>query len=441
MTPHAVEVADLAISDGIVVEIAGSIFGSAANELDATGFHLLPGAIDSHVHFNEPGRTEWEGIATGSRALAAGGATTYVDMPLNSSPPTLTGRDFDAKLAAAYAASLVDFGFWGGLVAGSQHTMRELAARGVVGFKGFMCESGLVEFPRVDDLTLCEGMQIAAELALPILLHAEDDEITRTLTLRARTEGRVHEVRDYLATRPPEAEIQAIGRAIELADATGCALHIVHVSTEAGADLVVAAAASGVDVSCETCPQYLLLSEADMERLGAYAKCGPPPRFDDQPALWEMIADERIPMVVSDHSPSSADLKVGLPLLDCWGGISGCQSTLGLMLEHGHARRGMPLDILCRAVASAAATRFRLPGKGALAVGYDADIALVDLSHTFELRSEDLWYRHPQSAYVGVTHRGRVTRTLVRGMTVFADAVPASAPVGRLVTPNSPPSN
>jgi allantoinase len=436
VTPDAVALADVAVADGRVAAVGPSLAGSADDEIDASGLHVLPGAIDAHVHLNEPGRTEWEGIATGSLALAAGGATTFVDMPLNNDPVTLTGRDFDDKVAAAMESSLLDFALWGGLVSGGVGAMRELAERGVTGYKGFMCFSGIDEFPRVDDHTLHEGMKVAADLGLPILLHAENEEITRELTRIARAEGRIDSMRDFLATRPVIAEVEAIQRAILFAEDTGCALHIVHVSSARGVRAVLDGRARGVDVTCETCPQYLLLTEEDLERLGPHAKAGPPPRSADQEQLWTMIADGRIPMVVSDHSPSSPDLKLGRPLMDCWGGLSGCQSTLGLMLEHGHSRRGVSLTTVCRALATNVAERFRLPGKGAIAVGLDADLVLVDLSQRFHLRAEDLRYRHRQSAFLGLAHRGRVVRTLLRGTTVFAEGRPASAS-GRLLRPTA----
>lgn len=437
VTPDAVVEADIAVADGRIAAVGPSLAGTAREEVDATGAHVLPGAVDAHVHLNEPGRVEWEGLATGTLALAAGGATTFVDMPLNNDPVTLTAGDVAVKRVLAQEKSRVDFALWGGLVEGSVGTMRELAEAGVAGFKGFMCFGGLVEFPRVDDHSLYEGMRVAADLGLPVLLHAENEEITRTLTEIARREGRIHEMRDFIATRPVIAEVEAIQRAILFAEDTGCALHIVHVSSGRGVHAVLDAAARGVDVTCETCPQYLLLTEEDMERLGPHAKAGPPPRSAEQPEMWEMLLDGRIPMVASDHSPSSPDLKSGRPLFDCWGGLSCCQSTTHLMLEHAHARRGMPLPALSRALATWAAERFRLPGKGAIAPGMDADLAIVDLEHTFPLAASDLRYRHAQSAYLGMTHRGRVLRTIVRGATVMRDGEPVGPPQGRFVRPGA----
>ena len=425
----------MAIVDERVAVISRSVNGTATREIDATGRHVFPGVVDAHVHFNEPGRMEWEGIAHGSLALAAAGATTYVDMPLNSHPPTLTARDVQAKLDAAHDRALVDFGLWGGLVARGTGSMRDLADAGVTGFKAFMCDSGIVEFPHVDDDTLHRGMQIAADLELPILVHAENEEITRVRTQAARLAGNIDSMAIFVETRPVQAEVEAISRAIQFAEDTKCRLHVVHVSSAAGARTILDGAKRGADVSCETCPQYLVLTADDLEQRGADAKCAPPPRPEDHDALWELVGSGRIPIVVSDHSPSSPEMKVGRPLLDAWGGISGCQSTLGLMLEYGHHGRQIELTRIARALSTGAASRFRLPGKGIVAEGCDGDLAIVRLDQTYRLASEDLFYRHPRSAYLGLRHRGRLTHTILRGTVVFEDGRPTARPAGRFLRP------
>src|SRR3984957_9955245 len=207
---------DIAIEDGKIVAIGPELSLRAAEELDARGLHVFPGLIDVHLHFNEPGRTDWEGAATGSRALAAGGGTLFFDMPLNSSPCTVNADAFDRKRAALEASSIADFGLWGGLIPGNVGEMAELADRGVVGFKAFMCDSGLPEFPRADDLTLFEGMREAARLGLPVAVHAESNELVQSLTDRALEAGRTG-VRDFLDSRPVMAEVDAIQRAALLA--------------------------------------------------------------------------------------------------------------------------------------------------------------------------------------------------------------------------------
>jgi allantoinase len=435
VAPEGVRRADVAVLDGHVVAVAPEVGDSAREVLDAAGLHVLPGAVDAHVHLDDPGRADWEGFETGTRALAAGGTTTCVDMPLNALPPTIDAAAFDAKVAAAHGTALVDFALWGGLVPGNVERLPELAARGVVGFKAFMSDSGVPEFARADDLTLYEGMRAAAALGLPVAVHAESEAITSALAARARGEGRTG-VRDYLASRPAIAEVEAIARALLLAEETGCALHVVHVSTGRGVALVAEARARGVDATCETCPHYLVLDEDDAERLGAVAKCAPPLRpAAERDALWGAL--DEIAFVASDHSPAPAELKRDDDFFAVWGGISGAQSLLALLLDAGHHERGVPLERLAELSAAGPAGRLRLPGKGRLEPGADADLVLVDLAGETAIAPETLLYRHPHTPYAGRPLRGRVARTIVRGTTVVADGRVVAAPAGRLVTPQT----
>src|SRR5918997_2758461 len=236
--------ADVAVAAGKIVAVGPAFEGTAREEIDARGLHVFPGAIDAHAHFNEPGRAHWEGFATGTRSLAAGGATAYIEMPLNAYPPTNDAESFDLKLAAAEASSLVDFALWGGLVPDNLDRLEELAEKGVAGFKAFMSTTGTLDFQHADDLTLYEGMAKAAELGLPVLVHAENKAITDRLAGRAVGSLRTT-MRDYLDSRPVVAELEAIGRAILLAEETGCSLHVVHVSTGRGVALVAAARTRG----------------------------------------------------------------------------------------------------------------------------------------------------------------------------------------------------
>jgi len=432
--PNAAERADLAIVDGRIAALGREVAATGAEEIDAAGLWVLPGGVDPHVHFNEPGRTDWEGIATGSEALAAGGFTAYADMPLNSDPVTTDADAFDRKRAAAEAASHVDFGLWGGLVPGNLRELEPLVRRGALGFKAFMCDSGLPAFPAADDLTLAEGMRRCAELDAIVLVHAESAALVGELTRRAATAGR-RSARDFAASRPALAELEAINRALFLAGETGCALHVVHVSTARGVELVARARAAGVDASCETCPHYLLLTADDAEALGAVAKCAPPLRpAADRDGLWTAIERGELTIVASDHSPCPPELKAG-DHLSAWGGISGCQSTRQLLLEHGCGRRGLPLPAVAGLTAGGAARRFRLAGKGVLEVGADADLALVDLDRSWDLALDELRYRHRQTPFAGQRVRGRVARTLLRGRTVLRDGRLTGPPSGRLLTP------
>ncbi len=440
VTSSGVVCGDIAVRDGRIAEVAADIVGAGREEIDARGLHVFPGVIDVHVHFNEPGRTDWEGWATGSAASAVGGATTVAEMPLNAHPPTLDGPSFDAKRAAAEGKSFVDFALWGGLTPANLDRLEELAARGVIGFKAFMSNSGIDDFPAADDATLLEGMRRAATLGLPVAVHAENDRLTAALSARAIAAGHTT-ARDYLASRPTIAEVEAIARALLFAEETGCAVHVVHVSTGRGITQIAAARARGVDATAETCPHYLLFDEEDFERLGAIAKCAPPLRARREGhVLWQSLAQGDIQVVASDHSPAPASMKSDDDNFRVWGGISGCQSLLTSLVSAGHLERGIPLPLLASVLAACPANRYRLAGKGRIAATYDADLALVELGDEFVLKRENLRYRHQHSPFVGMTFAARPRRTILRGQTVALDGQVVGEPRGRLLSPALPES-
>ena len=403
VTPRGMEQVDIVVNHGRIAEIGPHLEGYG-QVIDARGLHVFPGGIDSHVHFNEPGRTDWETIASGSAALAAGGYTAFIDMPLNNLPVTTDLAAFDLKLAAMQRSSAVDFGIWGGLVPGNVDQLRGLVEHGATGFKAFMCASGIDEFPAVDTDTLREGMARIAELDSILLVHAEAPG--RLLTPQGTGPS------DFIRSRPPEAEVEAIEEAIAIARDTGCRLHVVHVSTVQGITAIQEAQLHGVEVSAETCPHYLLYTEEDLERLGGAAKCAPPFRSaGNRDDLMAMVAGGEVEMIVSDHSPSTLELKQGDDFTRIWGGISGCQSTRQLLL----AQARVEPSVVAAMTSTNIARRFRLSNKGDIAPGFDADLWLVDLSVEDVVRNEDLLYRIPFSAHSGQRIRGRTVQTLVRG--------------------------
>ncbi len=428
VTARGVEKADISIA-GDRITAVGPDLPSTGEEIDASGLHVFPGGIDSHVHFNEPGRTEWEDIPHGSAALAAGGYTSFIDMPLNNLPVTTTVAAFDLKVQAMKRSSRLDFGLWGGLVPGNRDQLEPLVRRGVMGFKAFMCPSGIDEFPASDMHTLVEGMKRIAALGSILLVHAEDP----TRLLEPKGTGAL----DFIRSRPDDAELKAVLAVLTVASTTGCRVHIVHVSTENGAALVHKARLDGIDMTCETCPHYLLYTEEDLEKMGGLGKCAPPFRTaKDRDGLWARLADGTLPMVVSDHSPSTIDLKHGDDFFKLWGGISGCQSTRQLLLANS-AERSVALSTVAAVTATNQARRFGLAKKGDVAVGFDADLWLVDLSFEGVVRKQDLLYRNPFSAHEGQPIQGRTVRTLVRGQTVFVDGKPTTIkPIGNLLTPS-----
>ena len=423
VTPEGIQCADLGVLRGKIVQIAPEISEEADATLDAEGAYVFPGIMDAHVHFNEPGRADWEGLASGSAALAAGGGTCFFDMPLNSEPPVLDSAGLRVKRALAEERSCTDFALWGGLVPGNLNQLAGLKSAGAIGVKAFMCDSGIASFPRVDAKSLFEGMKRAAQLGLLVAVHAEDDALAAKFTAEQKARGK-HDARAFLASRPVEVELAAIKQALEFAGETGCALHIVHVSSPEGLALITAARAARVDVTAETCPHYLLLNEKDVIKIGAPAKCAPPIRDEKRRlALWAGLRAGHIQTVGSDHSPAPPDLKTSEDFFAIWGGIAGVQHGFELLFNECSTTAAKDLPVLAAVLARNVARRFKLDDrKGRLAVGLDADFSLLRLHEKAQkITAGELWTRHPISAYLGRTSRVRVTHTYVRGGAVWAE--------------------
>ena len=430
--------ADVACLGGKIVRIAPGIGEAAREEVDASGQHVIAGIIDSHVHFNEPGRTEWEGLETGSASLVAGGGTAFFDMPLNSLPPVTDAASLALKRAAAERSSRTDFALWGGLVPGNADQLGPMRDAGAIGFKAFMCSSGVDEFPAADAATLRAGMRRAASLGMIVAVHAEDEALARIRTAEQHVLGT--DVRAWLRSRPVELELTAIRTATDIAGETGCALHIVHVSSPEGVALAREARGRGVDVTVETCPHYLLLNEDDVARIGPPAKCFPPLRSEAlRLGLWRELEAGSIDTVGSDHSPAPPGMKRSADFFAIWGGISGCQHCFELLITEAVSRRPAEeaLGRLSALLSANVARRFGIErAKGSLAEGMDADMAVIDLRGERALSNADLLYRHRQGPYDGRVSRARVARTIVRGRTAYAQGrVAHGAPCGQFIRP------
>jgi allantoinase len=406
--------AEVGVRDGIVAAIeplgAGLVGARTAQLGDEV---LIPGLVDTHVHVNEPGRTEWEGFRTATRAAAAGGVTTIVDMPLNSIPPTTSVGALEVKRRAAAAAGLaVDVGFWGGIVPGNLGDLRPLAAEGVFGFKCFLVDSGVPEFPPVTAAELEAAMGVLAEVDRPVIVHAEDPAV-----IDSAPHSRGRRYADFLASRPPAAEEAAITTVIEAARRTGARAHILHLSSAAALPLIAAAKRDGVRITAETCPHYLSLTAEDVPAGATDYKCCPPIReTGNRDALWGGLEDGTIDLVVTDHSPASPDVKLagGGDFAEAWGGIASLQLGLAVVWTEAR-RRGIPLERVVGWMASAPARMAGVTGKGEIAVGSAADLAVVAPDAEFTVDAARLEHRHPITPYDGRTLRGVVRATYLAG--------------------------
>ncbi|KRF08793.1 allantoinase [Arthrobacter sp. Soil782] len=427
LTTAGIAPREIGVRDGVIVAmepLGNALDGATVVEL-APDETLIPGLVDSHVHVNEPGRTEWEGFASATKAAAAGGVTTIIDMPLNSIPPTVNVDALEQKRAAAETQSFVDVGFWGGAIPGNTADLRPLHDEGVFGFKCFLLHSGVDEFPHLEADEMETDMAELKTFDSLMIVHAED---SRSIDRAPSAEG--DQYSKFLASRPRGAENVAIAEVIERARWTGARAHILHLSSSDALPMIATAKRDGVHLTVETCPHYLTLLSEEIPNGATAFKCCPPIReASNRELLWQGLVDGTIDCIVSDHSPSTLDLK-DLENGDfgvAWGGVSSLQ--LGLSLIWSEARkRGIPLERVVEWMSARPAKLARLQRKGQLALGYDADFSVFAADDTFVVDVNKLHHKNPISPYAGKALSGIVRTTYLRG-----EVLDLEKPTGRLL--------
>ena len=404
--------------------------------IDAGSLVVLPGLVDSHVHINDPGRADWEGFDHATRAAAAGGVTTLIDMPLNSIPPTTSVAGLEAKRAAATGRCYVDVGFWGGVVPGNTGDLEPLVRAGVLGFKCFLSPSGVEEFGHVAESDLRAAMPQVAALGVPLLAHAELPDFLRD-PLLSSDGANPRAYRTWLESRPPESEHAAIHLLIALAREYGAHVHIVHLASADALGLLAAARESEVAVTVETCPHYLTFSAEDIDDGATAFKCAPPIRQRvHRERLWQALLDGRIDLIATDHSPAPPALKQPADgdFVRAWGGIASLQIGLSAVWTSA-AERSIGVESLARWMSAAPAKLAGLENvKGAIAVGHDADLVLWDPDAQRTVHAAALYHRHAVTPYDGAQLRGEVRTTILRGEVIFDNGECCGRPSGRLLS-------
>ncbi|MFF1739724.1 allantoinase AllB [Streptomyces mirabilis] len=430
ITPEGTRAATVAVAAGRITAVLAydAEVPPGARLEDFGDDVLLPGLVDTHVHVNDPGRTEWEGFWTATRAAAAGGITTLVDMPLNSLPPTTTVDHLRTKQDVARSKAHIDVGFWGGALPDNVKHLRPLHDAGVFGFKAFLSPSGVDEFPELDQEQLARSLAEIAAFDGLLIVHAEDPHHLAAAPHRG---GRKYA--DFLASRPRDAEDTAIGNLIAQAERLHARVHVLHLSSSDALPLIADAKRAGVRITVETCPHYLTLTAEEVPDGASEFKCCPPIReAANQDLLWQALADGTIDCVVTDHSPSTADLKTD-DFATAWGGISGLQLSLSAVWTEAR-KRGHSLEDVVRWMSTRTARLVGLDSrKGAIAVGRDADFAVLAPDETFTVDPAALQHRNRVTAYAGRTLSGVVKSTWLRGERIVADGE-FGAPGGELLT-------
>jgi allantoinase len=419
-TPDGPVAASVHVAGGVIESIQPFEHPASAPVFDAGDLPVLPGLVDSHVHINEPGRTEWEGFRTATRAAAAGGVTTLVDMPLNSIPATTSVEGLRAKIEAACGQCWVDVGLWGGVVPGNTHQLAALVEEGVLGFKCFLTPSGVDEFPNVTEADLREALPEIERLRAILLVHAELPEFLKPV------QGDPKVYRNYLDSRPRESENEAIALMIQLNQVFGTWIHIVHLSS---AD-ALRSYRRGRGIAVETCPHYLTFAAEDIPDGATEFKCAPPIRErENRERLWAALEEGAIQLVVSDHSPCPPTMKSG-DFASAWGGIASLQLGLAIMWKHVHDR-GIAPKRLVEWMSANPAGLAGLTRKGAIAPGRDADLVIWNPSAA----PAELQHRHKLTPYQPHHYPGAVEATFLRGQKIYERGSFASGPLGAILKP------
>jgi allantoinase len=439
--PGAIHPASIHIRDGRIEAVAAfDALPDGCQVVEAGDDSIvMPGLVDTHVHINEPGRTRWEGFETATRAAAAGGVTTLIEMPLNSIPPTTSVAGLRAKLDAAEGKCAVDVGFWGGVVPDNLAELGPMFEAGVVGFKCFLVPSGVDEFPNVTEANLRAAMPVLRAMGAVLIVHAETpapiEQAEAEQAEGERLDPRRYET--FLRSRPREAENEAVALMIRLSRETGARVHIVHHSSADALPLLKQAKDEGVAITAETCPHYLAFVSEEIADGATEFKCCPPIRErENQEQLWEALSSGLIEMIVSDHSPCPPAMKCRETgdFLQAWGGISSLQFRLPIVWTEAHGR-GFSIERisewLCRAPARLVGLERR---KGAIVAGLDADVVIWNPSETFEVEPENIYHRHQLTPYAGRRLQGVVEKTFLRGELVYERGrFPFEKPAGRML--------
>ena len=431
--PDGIRPATILVRDGAIARI-GPHNMAPERTSDYGDLVIMPGVIDTHVHINEPGRTEWEGFNTATMSAAAGGVTAMIDMPLNSIPPTTTRDALEAKIVAARGRLHVDVGFWGGVVPGNANELATLHQNGAFGFKCFLVPSGVPEFEAASESVLRDTVPELARLGVPLLVHAELPELIDSATKVAQEKDpRIYST--WLQSRPQEAEDQAVELLIRLAEQYRAKIHVVHLSSATAIPKIREAKRRGVNITVETCPHYLTINAEEVPDGATAYKCAPPIRDSaNQRELWAALQENTIDFIASDHSPAPAEMKCCETgdFMRAWGGIASLQLTLPLVWTSAR-KRGIGIehltDWLCRRPVKLAA----LPRKGEIREGCDADLVIWNPEDPFEVSSQQLLFRHKLTPYTGRELFGVVQATYLRGEQIYCGGKITGPPKGRVL--------